>query len=101
MEGRRFLVLLISTGLASYIGAGRARAEHTHCRAGYPLQVGCYARLLASGWSDAQVAASLISSAEFAPGGDPPPNDTVLMTNEVQVLLQRAASASSRNDAII
>src|SRR5256885_13000933 len=44
MEGRCLLVLFISAGLASYAGAGRARGEHTPCRAGYPLQVACYAR---------------------------------------------------------
>src|SRR5262249_30176799 len=70
-------------------------------RAADPTGLATFTGLLASGWTDAQVAASLISSAEFAPGGEAPPAEAVLTANEVQALLQRAASASSRNDAII
>jgi hypothetical protein len=44
MEGHQFIVLLMSAGLVSYVGAGPARGEHTDCRAGYPQQVACYAR---------------------------------------------------------
>jgi uncharacterized protein GlcG (DUF336 family) len=70
-------------------------------RAADPTGLSAFTALLASGWTDNQVAASLISSAEFAPGGDPPSTEPVLMANEVQALLQRAAAASSRSDAII
>ena len=69
-------------------------------RAADPTGLSAFTGLLASGWTDSQVAASLISSTEFAPGGDPPSTEPVLMANEVQALLQRG-SASSRNDAII
>lgn len=44
MEGRRFLITLVGTVLAASLSAGLAMAEHTHCQAGCPLQVACYAR---------------------------------------------------------
>ena len=44
MEGRRFLIVLVTVGLTACLGRGPARAEHTHCQAGCPLQVACYAR---------------------------------------------------------
>ena len=70
-------------------------------RAVDPVGLSAFTGILNNGGSDAGVAASLISSAEFAPGGDPASNAPVLLAGEVQALLQRAASASSRNDAII
>ncbi len=45
MEGRRFLVVLLGAGLAVWCSRSRVSAEeHSHCRAGCPLQVACYAR---------------------------------------------------------
>jgi uncharacterized protein GlcG (DUF336 family) len=70
-------------------------------RAADPTGLSAFTGLLASGWTDNQVAAALISSTEFAPGGSAASNAPVLTAGEVQALLQRAASASSRNDAII
>jgi hypothetical protein len=43
MEGKRFVVLLAAAGWAACLGAGFARAQDTHSRAGCPLQVACYA----------------------------------------------------------
>jgi hypothetical protein len=45
MEGRRLFVVLLGAGLTVWFGKGLVRAEeHTHCRAGCPLEVACYAR---------------------------------------------------------
>lgn len=43
MEGRRFLDVLLACGLTACLDATVVRAEPTHCRAGCPLQVACYA----------------------------------------------------------
>ena len=44
MEGRRFLLVFVGATLAAGLHRLPARAEHTHCRAGCPLQVACFAQ---------------------------------------------------------
>lgn len=43
MEGHRLISAVMAAGLIVCAANGPARAEHTHCRAGCPLQVACYA----------------------------------------------------------
>jgi hypothetical protein len=43
MEGYRWIVVLLTSGLAACVGNTAAGEEHTHCRAGCPLRVACYA----------------------------------------------------------